>query len=306
MTWTVGIIEDGPHGSVVQDDGRVVNTYKRKIWAKTDASAPTPADLVAAIGIDPGSPFEYDANATCRGATNMKRLRTRAPHIAFTVDYEWATNAPLPDDITTDPTLRRVLWEIHPRIETTYINKDRNKKLIVNAAGQPFDGGVPVAVRYGVATARRNADATGYDKAAVMADSGKLNDDTYLGGAAGTVQVDRDAVEKYEGSYHYWEETFTFNYNPLGWQPQPANVGFYQRVAGLTKVIPITIGAISDPPTADATKVQEPEPLYDAASEVADPTHVEGTVVPASDRPDGCPFIDVDYYEEMDMDTFGL
>ena len=52
--------------------------------------------------------------------------------------------------------------------------------------------------------------------------------------------------------------------------------------------------------------MQEPEPLYDEESEAADPTHIKGTVVPYSDRPDGCGFVVVEYFEELDFSTFGL
>lgn len=303
--WINPIAEES--GSEVQADGRIINTYSRTYQYKTDSmTRPTESDIYADIGIDPGSMYDNDSLATANKASiGPGPAMTIPPHLCYHVKFGWATNAPIPNEVSSDPTTRRTLWSIKPNIQSTYIIRDRNGKLIVNAAGQPFDGGIPVDVRFGTAIAKRNVDASGYNKSTVMANSGKLNDDTYLGGAAGTVQVDIEAEEHFEGAAHFWSETYTFNYNPNGWQPKPANVGFYWKVPFTGKIEPITIADLESS-SSDPTKVQEPEPLYDAAAELADPTHVKGTVVPYSDRPDGCSFVEVDYFEEIDFDAFGL
>ena len=304
--WINPIAEESD--SEVQSTGSVVNTYSRVYQYRTDAlTRPTESDIIADIGIVPGSPYSNDPNATAKKVhIGPGPEMTRPPHLCYHVKIDWATNAPLPADTGTDPTMRRTLWQIRPSIQSTFIIKDRLGKLIVNAAGQPFDGGVPVDVRLGTAIATRVKADAGYDKAAVLANCGKVNKYTYLGGAPGTVQVDIESVEKWEGSYHFWEETFTFNYNPKGHQPQPANAGFFQKssVAGI--IIPITVGDLCDIPSSDGTKVQEPEPLYDDAAEAADPTHASGTVIPYSERPDACSFVEVDFFEEYDFANFGL
>ena len=171
--------------------------------------------------------------------------------------------------------------------------QDRNGEMILNAAGQPFDGGVPVAVRMGVATATRNITAAGYNKNTVLATSGKLNSVAYLGAAIGTLQVDITAEEKYEGSYHFWAETYTFAYDPEGWQPKPMNAGFFYRDAYdvLTRIRNEDLGDTADP----TAPVQEPEPLTTL-----------GGLLPIADRPSLCNFITVDAYDSTAFAAFGL
>jgi hypothetical protein len=126
----------------------------------------------------------------------------------------------------------------------------------------------------------------------VLANSGKVNSVTYLGGEPGTVQVDISAAETYEGSFHFWKETFTFNYKPTGWQPRPLQAGFYHLVAGEpTRIKNSDVGD-----GGDDEHCPEPQPLDD-----------DGLIVPKAARPDGCKFkTDITYFKEMDFSTFSL
>lgn len=294
MTWRVGIWEDGPHRSTVESDGRIVSTYKRTFLVQTDAlRRPTTKEVVAAIGIIPGSPFEEDSNATCNEVEVAGGPeKTRPPFLAYLVSVGWATNAPLPKENSTDPTTTRVIWAIRPYSQTRYIQKDRKKKLIVNKAGQPFNGGIPVDARFGTAVATRKIHATGYDKSTVMQYSGRLNSKKYLGADPGTLQVDIEAVEHYEGAYHFWEETYTFNWDPLGWQPKPLNAGYFYKSG--SNLVPITVGMLDG--SKDTTKIQEPEPLTEAGT----------AIVPLTSRPDGCNVVDVDFWDTLEFETFNL
>lgn len=293
MAAVVGLVEFSGR-SEVQSDGRCVSTYMRKYLVRTDSPVFLEEDDVAQlVGIDRGSPLAHNTNAICRSVEiGPGPVPTRAPFLAYYATYEFATNAPLPNENDDDPTTTRTMWSVSPQIQSRYVIKDRNGELIVNTAGQPFDGGIPVDVRLGSVTATRRVDAAGYDFSNVMRNSGKLNSTTFLGGAPGTVQVDISATEKYEGAFHYWEETYTFSYDPQGWQPKPANVGFFQKVGGqLSRIINSDVGDENDPDSP----VQEPEPL-DAA----------GALVPVANRPDDCIFVEVDYFDEMDFATFNL
>lgn len=303
--WINPIAEESD--STIQSDGRIVNTYKRTYQYRTDAPVrPTESDIIADIGIVPGSPYDNDVTATANKVTiGPGPVMTRPPYLCYHVGITWATNSPNPAENSTDPTTRRTLWSIKANVEPTNVIKDKNGKLIVNAAGQPFEGGVPTNIRYGVAVARRNVDATAYDKSTVMAHSGKVNSVKFLGGDPGTVQVDIEAEERFEGSSHFWAETYTFSYRKYGWQPKPANAGFFKLVDhGFANMVvePIYIGDLSDPPTNDRTKVQEPEPLYDADGD----GYIKGSVVPYHRRPDDCTFVTVDFYDTMDFNSFGL
>ena len=304
MSFSVGLWSDGPNDSSVnfQSGGRITSNYTRTYLYKTDASSrPTDAAIVTDIGISPGSPHPDDANATCHKVeVGPGPEKTRQPHLAYLVKVEWSTLSPLPNTVSTDPTTMRTLWTLGATIQQRYVIRDRNGNMILNAAGQPFAGGVPVSVRLGKAVATKNRSASGYNKNTVMAYSGMLNSATYLGAAAGTLQVDIEAKEQYEGGFHYWAETYTFSYDPLGWQPKPLNAGLWQKKeAGSNTLRRILTGDLSEDVRLHKTgdPIQEPEPLL-----------ANGLIVPAgsSNRPSLCNFISVDYFATMDFATFSL
>lgn len=298
MTWWIGLV-DASGESEVQADGRCVSRYTRKYLVRTDSATYVDEPAVAtAVGINRGSALAADPNAIChRAVITQGPVMTRPPYQARYATYSFSTDATLPDTVDDDPTTRRVLTSISPTIQSTYVTDyidpaDGIRKVILDAAGQPFDGGIPIDVRMGTVTKTRNKDAAGYDQDAVLANSGKLNSVTYLGGEPGTVQVDISSVETYEGAWHFWKETYTFNYRPTGWQPRPLQAGFYHLVLGEPRRIlnsDITTGA-------DDNECPEPQPLYST-----------GLIVPKSDRPGGCVFKDdIVYFDSMDFADFDL
>lgn len=296
MNWVYGLVDFEMNGEV-QSDGRCVTTAMRKYLVRTDAEyRVSELDVALAVGIKRGSPLpEYQQAICLKASVGPGPVMTRPPYQAFYATYHYSTNAPLPPEVNDDPTSMRTRWSIAPQIQSRYVIRDRSGDLIVNGAGTPFDGGIPVDVRLGSVTAKKNRSAVGYNKDLVLANSGKLNKETYLGGDPGTVQVDISAEEVYEGNYHYWAETYTFSYDPLGWQPKPVNAGFFRRedVGSnvLLRILNQDIGDTSDP----TSPVQEPEPLDD-----------DGLLVAVSARPSGCTFIEVDYFDEMDFEVFDL
>lgn len=293
-TW-IGLVEFSGKAEV-QADGRCVRTYMRKYLVRTDSPVWLNEKQVAQlVGINRGSPLaDTDQNAICKSAEiTPGPVPTRVPFLAYYATYEFATNAPLPKEDDDDPVSTRTVWSIAPQIQSRYVIRDRNDELIVNTAGQPFDGGIPVDVRLGSVTARRFVDAAGYNKSAVLGNSGKLNSTTFLGAEPGTLQVDISASEKYEGKYHFWEETYTFSYDPQGWQPKPISAGFFQKIDG--QLVRITEGDLDDEAADPTGKVQEPEPLT-----------VTGALVPVASRPSGCYFVEVDYFDTMDFNLFNL
>ena len=282
--------------STVDNDGRIVSTYTQVYLVKSNVSTRPYFDAFPAIlGIYPGSPFYEDTNATCRRIhVGPFTEKTRSPYLKWLCEVEWSTDATLNAGSTTDPTTRRTLLKIRPIIQQRFVIRDSSNNLIVNTAGQPYDGGIPVDVRLGQVTASRNVTAAGYDKAAVLANSGKLNSVTFLGGAPGTVQVDIEAEEHYEGAYHFWSELYTFTYDPLGHQPKPASAGFFQRSAAGSNILKRITNQDLDA-SADTTPILEPEPLDSS-----------GLLVPIASRPGSCAFVNVSYFGTMDFSTFGL
>jgi len=293
VTESFGVVSESSDSSVGQD-GRITTSYERTYLFRTDSSTrPSPAAISMAMGIYPGSPFSDDPNATAhRFSVKPGPKMTRPPWLAYLVTIGWATNSPTPlvASTETDPTSRRTIWTIKSATQQRHVIKypdDPDDVLIVNTAGQPFDGGIPVNVRTGIITASRNVAAAGYDKGQVMRYSGALNLGEFLGAEPGTVQVDIEASEKYEGAYHFWEELYTFHYDPEGHQPKPVSAGFFQRESvGSNTLVEIT---------TNGKRVREPEPLDE-----------DGILVPVADRPSGCYFVDVPYFDEIDFSIFGL
>jgi hypothetical protein len=294
MAFSVNWLVDGPNNSAVEQSGRIVSKYKRNYLYRTNAATPpTESQIVSDVGIFPGAPHPNDVNATVQSVEISHGVGpTKCPHFARHVAIEWATNAPVPNTVSTDPTTIRTTWSLSATIQQRYIVKDRLGVMILNAAGQPFDGGIPVAVRLGTAVAKKNFTAVGYDKSLVLAKSGQLNSVTYLGAAIGTLQVDLTANEKYEGGYHFWEQVATFAYDPLGWQPKPVNAGFFQ-IDGYDQLKRIINSDLGDPndPTAP---VQEPEPLMP-----------DGSLVPVYARPGSCNFVTVNAYDSFAFASLG-
>lgn len=274
--------------ATVQSDGRMVKTYTETYLYRTNAgSIPTDADIAADVGVAPGSPYGGDANATA-GDAEIEFLMTRVPWFKAEVTITWSTKNPVPNEDDTDPSTVRVLWDLRSVIQQRYIVKDRLGKLIVNTAGQPFDGGTPVDVRLGQVAAKLKVAYADFNKNTMLANNGKLNTATYLGAAAGTLQMDATASEAVEGGYHFYNVEYVFTYDPLGHQPRPANVGFYQLLFGT--LAPITVGDLTG--EIDGTKVTEPEPI-----------DIDGHVVPYADRPDSCIFVPVDYFDTLNYST---
>lgn len=293
MASSVGLV-DFSGKSEVQSDGRCVSTYTRKYLVRTDSPVFLTEPAVAGIvGITRGAPLaDTDPNAICASVEiTPGPTMTRVGYLAYFATYVFSTASTAPEEDDDDPTTTRTVWSVSPQIQSRYVIRDRNDELIVNTAGQPFDGGIPVDVRLGSVTATRRVDAAGYDMANVLANSGKLNSVPFLGGAEGTVQVDISAAEKYEGAFHYWEEVYTFAYDPQGWQPKPISAGFFQLVSG--ELQEIKNSDLKSDGSDD--RVPEPEPLDSA-----------GALVAVASRPSGCHFIEVDYFAQMDFSDFNL
>ena len=296
MSYWVNLFADGPHSSEIEQSGRIVSDYSRVYQYRTDMlTRPTEQQIVTDIGIVPGSPFPNDPNATCKKVTiGPGPTPSRPPFLCYHVAVEWATNAPVPNNVSTDPTTMRTGWKISSTAAQHYIVKDRDDEMILDAAKHPFDGGIPVELRLGVAVATTRVNASSFNQNSVFANNGKLNSTAYLGAAAKTLQVNVEASEHFEGSYHFWMVTYTFTYDPRGWQPKPMNAGFWHLVSGEPKrILNEDIGD-----TVAATKgdyVLEPQPLTNA-----------GAVVPIASRPSGCNFIEVDYWDTFDFSTLNL
>lgn len=269
----------------VDQDGRLVKQYDDTYLVLSDAAtAPTNDAACAAVGILPGAPHPDWAAATC-DSIDCERNPTLPPHCSWNISYHYSTNAVVPENTTDpDPVLRRVKRRTATTEQQHFIVKDKNGDLIVDSAGSPPDGGVPVTDFFGSYTWERDEAHTSTSMQQAAAYSGRTNSTTFMGCAAGTLMLKVTGEEKWEGSYHYWTFTYQMDYDPDGWDPQPVNAGLYELVAGTRKRIMV-----------EGKPVQEPQPL-DAA----------GAEIPVASRPGACIFIDVDHRTSFDFATLGL
>lgn len=284
----------------VDSDGRFVKSYSKTYLVKSDSATYNTLDEAkAGLGVLPGAPDPYWSAAKAV-AISAVRLPTIPPHQMWEITVEYSTAAVVPESTTsTDP----VDWRVKRRTGTAqqqrFIVKNRLGVLIVDGAGSPFEGGVPVTDYLGTMIFERNEthSTSSMSQAAIL--SGKINSATFMGCAAGTLMLDVTGEEKYEGGYHFWTFTYTMTYDKEGWQPKPANAGLYQNVG--FAAIPRRARILE----ADRTPVQEPQPLYPAYDGVT-LTPLPGSVIPVANRPADCNFITVDHYITFNFTTLGL
>lgn len=284
MSFSTELIADDATATL-NSDGRLIKTYHRQHRSKAD-TALTIDQVHASIGVLPGAPHPSWPFATCRSIRTV-RQSSLPPYCQWITDYDYSTEATAPTDgaqSDTDPTVRRVLRKTGTTQQQRFIIKDRLGVMITDAAGSPFDGGVPVTDYLGTLVFTRDEvhSSTSMSQAVVL--SGKMNSDVYMGCAIGTLMLDVAGEEKWEGSYHFWTFTYSMVYDKDGWQPKPANAGLYELVAGVRKRI-----------TEAGEPTQEPQPLS-----------VGGVVVAVASRPASCNFITVDHYNTLSFASLGL
>ncbi len=282
------IFEFGPVSETlamsVSSEGKLVKKYNSRFLVGTDMDL-TRDQVGAMIGILPGAPHWEWPWATCRDI-KIDRMMSRLPCSWWHADYEHSTDAPVPaDNSDTAPDLRRVLRTTGTSQQGRNTLFDRLDVLITDAAGSPFDGGVPVTAYLPTITWKRDEPHTSLSQAYTALYSGHLNSLTFMSCDPETLLLEVTSEEKWEGDYHFWTHTYTMTYDPLGWQPKPLNAGLYEKYASGRRRIK----------ESDGTETQEPQPLTPG-----------GKVIPEAARPAACNFVDVDYYPTFAFGTLGL
>lgn len=292
MGFSAEITEDEVDATVNPTDGTPVITA-REVWLFKDDTNAKVRSQQARInfqnftGIIPGSKYSEYQFATTRSVRAKKRS-TRPPKQAWDVFVEYSTETQLVDDPV--PANRRWKRSVSDTDQERHIIRDRNNKLIVDAAGTPFEGGVGVNVKLQSFVWRRIVDWANYDLNTKDL-SGKINSDTFLGKPPGTLMLAYVGDEDWEGIYHIVHETFTIIFDPLGWKPKPVNAGLYELTSSRTGTGTIR-QRIKDANNKDVT---QPEPLTK-----------DGKKVPDNLRPQECNFIEVDYYNPIPFGNLGL
>jgi hypothetical protein len=157
--------------------------------------------------------------------------------------------------------------------------------MILDAAGSPFDGGVPVTEWLGNISWKRDEVHTSTSMSQAVALSGKINSDVFMGCAIGTLILKVTGEEKWEGTYHFWTFTYEMTYDKAGHDPRPLNAGLWKKVSG--NRVRIT--------EYDGTDSAQPQPLTTG-----------GDVIPVASRPGSCNFITVEHHNTLAFATLGL
>ncbi len=267
----------------VTSEGKLVKEYLREYLCKNDTEL-TLDEVGANVGIVPGAPHP-DWEAARAKEISIDRNLTREPYCSWLAKYSYSTEGVVPADSgSTAPEDRRVVRTIGTSQQQRFIMKNRDGSLIVDTAGSPFDGGIPVTDYMGTFTWERDEPHTGFNLEQAHALSGKTNLTEFMGKDPGTLMLEVTSREKWEGGFHFWTTTYSMVYDKDGWNPRPLNAGLCQIVGGRRERIQEEDANKNKMPT------QEPQPL-DAL----------GAVIPVESRPDACIFIETDHYEPIEF-----
>jgi hypothetical protein len=131
------------------------------------------------------------------------------------------------------------------------------------------------------ATATKNFDT--FDGASALTLVNKVNDDDFMGAAAGTLLLtSMDATQQFEDDEEFWAVTVTFEFNPDSWNP--------------TKILDRGMRKLDN---------GEWKPILVENREITEPALLDGHGAPLD--PAAAPvYLEYDFYDEADFDTIGL
>lgn len=265
----------------ITNEGKIVRTYteRREVAIDSDLNEFEVGLLLAYV---PGQNHSFDLNAVLVDMS-LERQETTTPWCLWDLVLNYSTEGPPLGENSTDPTMQRVLRTWQTSEQTLHIVKDRNGDAILNAAGMPFEGGIPVSVELPTLVYTRNEST--FSGAIATAYANSLNKYAFSGAEPGTLKLKISADEKHEGEYDYWVVRYEMAYFPLGWQPKPVNAGLYQLIDDELVVCR----------DRDRNPVSSPVPLYE-----------EGEQIPIEDATDDLNYVDVYFFNEMDFEDLGL
>ena len=271
----------------IDNTAKIVRTYQQKRLV-TSPNAGYNWEVAQALNYSPGEQHPSDTAATLRDM-DIERQFTRevdgtvTPSVAWDLTLNYSTETTTQYEASEDPTMARPIRSWSTTSQSLYAIKDRDGDLIVNAANQPFDGGIPVTLEMPTLVIERNE--YGFNGALATQYANALNSDTFSGAAPETLRLKITAQEKNQGQYNYWTVRYEMAYYWLGWQPLPVNAGLKQLKSGV----------LVDCLDANKNPVSSPVPLDTA-----------GLQVPIGSLPSGANFIKVLYYRTMPFGSLGL
>lgn len=274
--------EDSAKGALATS-GQVTFTHRREFRAECPSNlAPFEVglDLGNNWGLYLGSFHPLDITSTLR-SLDINREKTRNPWTYLCV----ANYSNEPFDQTDDPLAQPVEIRWATKQHQRAVIKDRYGTACLNTAGDYFDPPIEIPTARAELTAVRNEP--NFSGPLALAFVFHVNQATYSGATPGTLLCTGiESERKIKNQTVYWATTYTFEYEPNGWQPEVLNQGIYQKNATTGKR----------------------ERIYTDGREVTDPVPLDsgGRAIAPSSLPAAAVFRKFDVIPEADFAALGL
>jgi len=165
-------------------------------------------------------------------------------------------------------------FEEHSR----YVGQDRDDKPILNTAGDRYEDPVEIVDCFPTLTISKNKAS--FDVSDAYLYNNAVNSDTFRGAEPGTLRVKITATQQFANDEHFWATTYTFRYNPNGWQPTILEAGLYQLAYIKMAEVDHTPCTVVGKAPFDSEPVDHPVPLDDRGKQI-DPTRLSDIPSPA-------------------------
>lgn len=265
----------------ISSEGKVIRQYTENRLVRVDTEL-SEYEVGLLLGYLPGQIHTKDLDAVLK-SMKLNRRESRAPNCIWDLSLQFSTEGFASADDSADPTMQRVKRSWTTSEQTIHTFRDRNGDIIVNAADQPFDGGIPVVVEMPTLTYERNE--FGFNGVLATAYANSLNQFSYSGAAPETLKLKISATEQHDWKVPYWNVKYEMAYYEPGWQPKVVNAGLFQLVGG-------ELVRCRD---RDRQDVTSPVPLDE-----------DGLQIPQDELPDAVNYVDVDWHPVMNFADLGL
>lgn len=223
-------IDEGRSGQWNYDQSR---QYVRSFRVTTDDDATEAAEVMLSAGLPaPGDPYPDDPLAVCRSLSPSQDPRdARLWIVAASYDSKIEATAQSgggsgspgqggagPAGRAENPLDRPVEWRATTVKAKKAVTTDKDGEDVKNSAGEFYSPGYERDIALGQIVATKNYEEYPFLDLLDLVE--KVNDGEWYGFAEKTVKIDQvDAQSMYENGVSFVRVTWTFLYNPDGWNP---------------------------------------------------------------------------------------
>lgn len=266
----------------VDDQGRVTKQHVETTFFESDTPAGT-AEILDRLGVLPGDPHDYDPLTGVK-RVRVKQLKHRNPW-RYSVTKTFSNTVPDQQDMEADNPFDEepeVSWD-DGEAEIT-IDKDRDGKAILLPTGRPFDPGVKMLIPAGRLVITRNERVLDVDPG--LNYRKRVNANPWAGRAAETMMLKSiTSSRKVRNRIVYFPTTYTFEWNPLGWNEELLAADTYE-------IVDDEVRPIRDD---DGNPITDPLPINES-----------GQLIPRESLPDAAYFIQAKKYKLANFEDMRL